>query len=635
MQNTRTGTMRKDAFLGSTRGLPVFLAIIMVVILGFTTGAWAWNIDSSGGDCDSIGTWDLPTCTLNTNVTETIKITADNITLNGNGHTLTGSGDDYHGVEIVDINNVTVENLHITGLGFSGLSAGIFISGGGNHTLENNTLTENTYGIIVQDSEGNTISGNEANFNYNGIVINSPNNDLINNKANYNSIIGISIYQSYNNLTGNTANWNAKKGIYLDNASDNNLVDNTANNNRWWSGIVLEGNSNNNTLSGNTANDNGEDGIRLDKGPSNNTISGNTVSSNISGHGIRLLSSIFGGGSSTGNTIYHNNIMQKVSDSKPGSNDWHEPELLEGNYWFDYAGVDDGSDDRVADDGIGDTEIPHPAAYFDNYPFMNSNGWEKSDLELICELKVDHKKTKLHFETYNTDLALLEIWPSLFDAVPGDGDDNILILQGHERIVTWAAGTLEMGGTMELKVKSDKKDPGHKKLTISKAKKKNGTTEFFSGTGGLNPNVADGGWHEVKIKNLDNVTVTVTVDEEPVAVTGFLKELKVKLDKDSLTDAPIVKDFKLKLEGDLAIPDVKKGTASNVVIKAPASTVIAIGGTEYEEKIKDRPEEVLGGHSEAEFEGEYGVDLSPLEDDFNNYELKERKGPCSVSTEPS
>ncbi len=270
------------------------------------------------------------------------------------------------------------------------------------------------------------------------------------------------------------------------------------------------------------------------------------------------------------------------------------------------------------------------------------------NIEMICELKVDSEETELHFETYNTDPALLDIWSSLFDAEPGPSVDNILTLQSPDRTVTWSAGTLKMAGKMELKVKSDKKHPGYKKLKISKAKKKKGTTEFISGTGGLNPNVANGGWHEVKIKNLDGVTVTV----DGQTVTGFLKELKVKLDKDSLTIDPIVKDFKLKLEGYLAIPDVKKGTAHTVVIEAPASTVIAIAGTEYKEKIKDSPKALLG-HTEAEFEDEYededgddegayenngneemgieGVDLSPLDDDGFNYALKERKGPCSVS----
>jgi hypothetical protein len=50
----------------------------------------------------------------------------------------------------------------------------------------------------------------------------------------------------------------------------------------------------------------------------------------------------------------------------------------EGNYWGDYTGVDDGSNGRIAGDGVGDTEIPHPVidqgnGYFqlDNYPLLD------------------------------------------------------------------------------------------------------------------------------------------------------------------------------------------------------------------------------------------------------------------------
>jgi hypothetical protein len=48
-----------------------------------------------------------------------------------------------------------------------------------------------------------------------------------------------------------------------------------------------------------------------------------------------------------------------------------------GNYWSDYEGADDGSNSRVSQDGIGDTDIPHPTTdngdgYFilDNFPLM-------------------------------------------------------------------------------------------------------------------------------------------------------------------------------------------------------------------------------------------------------------------------
>jgi hypothetical protein len=42
----------------------------------------------------------------------------------------------------------------------------------------------------------------------------------------------------------------------------------------------------------------------------------------------------------------------------------------EGNYWSDYTGVDNGANDRLAGDGIGDTKIPHPGAGCDYYPMM-------------------------------------------------------------------------------------------------------------------------------------------------------------------------------------------------------------------------------------------------------------------------
>jgi hypothetical protein len=253
--------------------------------------------------------------------------------------------------------------------------------------------------------------------------------------------------------------------------------------------------------------------------------------------------------------------------------------------------------------------------------------------DIVCELKVDEDDLdeqrvakSLHFKTYNTDPDLLDTWNSLFGVTPGEYSFITLL---NDRVVTWEAGTLEMGGVMKIKVKTDKKNPALKEVKIEKAGKKEGTTEFVSGTGGVNPNMADGGWHEVKIKNMDSITVTF----DGYTVTGFLKELKVKLDKESTTDDPLVKDFKLKIKGATSAPDVKKGTVTSVVIDVPETVITALGGTEYEEKIKDGPE-VLSGHTKAEFKrekdaGTEGVDISSLLDGFND-ELKERKGACIV-----
>ena len=60
-----------------------------------------------------------------------------------------------------------------------------------------------------------------------------------------------------------------------------------------------------------------------------------------------------------GNLIFHNNFIgeRMVYVPYPGANDWHHPVLLEGNFWSQYGGLDDGSGigkHAIAGDGIGD-----------------------------------------------------------------------------------------------------------------------------------------------------------------------------------------------------------------------------------------------------------------------------------------
>ena len=105
-----------------------------------------------------------------------------------------------------------------------------------------------------------------------------------------------------------------------------------------------------------------------------NTLSNNIITSN-SNYGIKISHS-----NVNNNLIFHNNLINNspnAYDNNPASNNWHHPVLLEGNYWSDYAGLDDGSGTgkhAIAGDGIGDTDIPHPAEDYDFYPFMNERG---------------------------------------------------------------------------------------------------------------------------------------------------------------------------------------------------------------------------------------------------------------------
>jgi parallel beta-helix repeat protein len=71
--------------------------------------------------------------------------------------------------------------------------------------------------------------------------------------------------------------------------------------------------------------------------------------------------------SSSLNTIHHNLFINNGGvDQSYSQNDWDDG--LRGNYWDDYTGLDDGSDGRLAGDGVGDTGLPYLGV--DNYPLI-------------------------------------------------------------------------------------------------------------------------------------------------------------------------------------------------------------------------------------------------------------------------
>jgi parallel beta-helix repeat protein len=105
------------------------------------------------------------------------------------------------------------------------------------------------------------------------------------------------------------------------------------------------------------------------------TVCRNTIENNDE-WGIMLWGSDWG---FIDNRIFHNNIIEngiQASDGQPLLNYWYNPDILEGNFWSDYEGLDDGSGvgkHAIADDGIGDTDIPHLG--LDSYPFMEQDAW--------------------------------------------------------------------------------------------------------------------------------------------------------------------------------------------------------------------------------------------------------------------
>jgi len=137
-------------------------------------------------------------------------------------------------------------------------------------------------------------------------------------------------------------------------------------------GISL-GNSNSTVISENRVIGGGVNGYLTDdqgivlESSSKVEIFGNNVT--LEAIGIHLSSS-------TGNHLYHNNLVNntiQAQDDQPGQNSWDNGYPSGGNFWSDYTSVDNcsGPQQNVcpSPDGIGDTPYTFSSAQ-DNYPLM-------------------------------------------------------------------------------------------------------------------------------------------------------------------------------------------------------------------------------------------------------------------------
>ena len=188
------------------------------------------NNDSTGGDCTSIGTWDLTTktCVLTTDLNETVVINADGITLDGNNHEIIGASIAY--------------------------SKGVQLSGRTGVTIKNLKVKQFYYGIYSVGSSGNTFISNKLSYNFAGIFMGYWGTNFVANNTALNNFVGIYIDTSINNIVANNTASNNEWGFYLRGscgwgcyyATDNILRNNIASNNK--QGIRIDMHANNNKI---------------------------------------------------------------------------------------------------------------------------------------------------------------------------------------------------------------------------------------------------------------------------------------------------------------------------------------------------------------------------------------------------
>lgn len=295
--------------------------LLLIIFLGSAISAQAWVDLTECGPVteDSRIVNDI---THDGSTDKCFEILTSGITLDCQGHTITGSYED----TAIWVN--------------TGVTDVIIESTGGSKCL----IKRFNNGVYT-DEDRTTIKQIKANDNTNGINI----------KSDYNTIEDINLTISMN------------KGIYLDSANYN-IFDN----------IDIQGNptgiyiyqSSDNDFTNIYAKDNNDRSIYIRTNSNRNTISESRFAANSHvDYNIQIASDC------SDNEIYNNIFEMTKVDDQSSANTWYDDVNEIGNYWHEYDGLDDGSGTgkhSIAGDDIGDTKIPYPESQdLDNYPLMS------------------------------------------------------------------------------------------------------------------------------------------------------------------------------------------------------------------------------------------------------------------------
>jgi parallel beta-helix repeat protein len=170
------------------------------------------------------------------------NITADNITLNGQGYTITYGTDDvatvYYGVYATHkygLKNITIKNLKINTTRIARDRRGIYLYEADNSTIINVDASVNNNGIYLYKSNNNILTNVTANNNtYAGILNYKSYNAILSNIVTNNNTYGILLNSSGTiNLNNGVAYNNTDYGIYLFNSSYDNIT-----NSKIWGAVV-------------------------------------------------------------------------------------------------------------------------------------------------------------------------------------------------------------------------------------------------------------------------------------------------------------------------------------------------------------------------------------------------------------
>ncbi|MHB8791897.1 MAG: right-handed parallel beta-helix repeat-containing protein [Thermoleophilia bacterium] len=312
--------------------------------------------DPTGGDCLAIGNWNASskTCTLTTDPTVWIVIANNNLTLDGDGHTIVGLGPSDPAVMIP---------------GEDGGGEAVLVEGRTGVTVKNLILPNFDYSVHLSNSHYCTVSNVTTTYSgVAGISLRwSTHNTLIDNHVT-NTILNTGICIGYgsssNTVMGNTV-ISGERGIYLHDSSNNNVITgNTIRDGGW--ALTMWATDSYNSINGNSISNNAY-GAYIHGSSNNNTLNGNIFTGNARGLFLE-------GVAATGvyNNSFIGNTIEAV-DSGGSGNSFSLARPDGGNYWSSYDSEAEGCVDS-AKDGFCDNAY-QAFGVTDSMAWVKQDGW--------------------------------------------------------------------------------------------------------------------------------------------------------------------------------------------------------------------------------------------------------------------
>jgi len=184
---------------------------------------------------------------------------------------------------------------------------------------------------------------------------------------------GVLLFYSSKNCTiTNNEFYTVFEGIYLWQPGSNDHLIKNNHLKKCHYGIKLVSSQNNN-IKNNSIDSSADTAILLEESDQN-SIFDNYITN--SSRGIFVLKG------SNNNLIYHNNLIDNIQQAASnGKNQWDKGNIIGGNYWDDYTGIDED------EDGIGEPPYMINGANIDRYPFVKENYWNSVspvDINIDC-----------------------------------------------------------------------------------------------------------------------------------------------------------------------------------------------------------------------------------------------------------